>query len=241
MKRNKMYHLIFIIVLISCNDLEEAIDASAILNKSIAAHDKNNNWNTTSIEIQIQEPRISNPKRYSILKLNNRSGTFELSRNREGHIVKYSINEKGENSVLLDDNEVIDSLVIKKYGLDTSRNSNYRRFYSMMYGLPMSIPEYLKTINDGGEVIFNKEACYKIVIELKEPIITKFWNVYISKKSNYVVGVEIFHEDDKEKGERMYFENLIEINEMKLPRIRHWLDLKNNDYGGSDIIIKEIN
>ena len=228
------------LLLFSCTSPEKTIDASTILNQSIAAHDKNGNWSSTSIQIQIQEPRVSNPQRYSIVKLNNKTGTFELSRNKEKHIIKYSIDEKANSSVLLDEKEVVDSVLIKKYRLDPSRNNNYKRFYTMMYGLPMSIPDYSETITGGAKVVFNKEQCYKIEVELKEPIITKFWNVYISQKSNYVVGVEIFHKDDKTKGERMHFENLIEINDMKLPRIRHWLDLKNDDYGGSDIIIKEI-
>jgi len=243
MMKMRMYYLQMIIAFVcfrSCTSSKNITNASTVLNQSIKVHDAKNNWNTTNLEIQIQEPRISNPHRYSMVKLNNNTGAFELSRNKEQHIAKYSINEKGESTVLLDDKKIVDSVIIKKYKLSANRNNNYKRFYAMMYGLPMSIPEHSEIISGGAKIIYNKEPCYKIEIELKEPIITKFWNVYISQKSNYVVGIEIFHEDDKTKGERMYFENLIEINDIKVPRIRHWYNLKNNDYGGSDIIIKEI-
>ncbi|MGB3465498.1 MAG: DUF6503 family protein [Cyclobacteriaceae bacterium] len=186
------------LLLFACTTPKKNKDAIALLNESIKVHDKNNNWRDAKLTIHIQEPRVSNPHRYSILKLDNMNGTFELSRNKETHLAKYIIDEKGKSSVLLDDGENIDSIFIKKYKLYPNRNSNYKKFYTMLYGLPMSIPQYSETVSGGEEIIFNKEQCYKIQLKLKEPVITKFWNVYISQKDNYVVGIEIFHEDDNQ-------------------------------------------
>ena len=109
-----------------------------------------------------------------------------------------------------------------------------------MYGLPMSLSNSIEKIIETSEKTFSKEDCYKIEIELKENIITKYWNIYISKSNKKLVGIEIIFPDNPNKGDRLYFEGIIDINGMKIPRIRHWHELKNDDYSGSDIIIKEL-
>ena len=55
-----------------------------------------------------------------------------------------------------------------------------------------------------------------------------------------LLGIEIIFPDDPTKGDRLIFENTLEINGINIPRIRHWFELRNNDYSGSDMIMKEI-
>lgn len=55
-----------------------------------------------------------------------------------------------------------------------------------------------------------------------------------------VKGIEIIFTDKPNKGERIYFDEHIIINGIKIPRIRHWHELKDDTYSGTDIIIKEL-
>lgn len=233
----------FIIILglffLGCNQ-NKVLDGEIILKKAIIKHDSLNSWDKTKFEIHIQEPRIANPKRFSILKLDNSINTFELSRNRDQHMSKHIIDSSGKSFVLLDGKEEIDSVLIKKYRLSSSRNIGYKNFYKLMYGLPMSLNHSLGKIIHASEKTFKSEECYKIEMELKESIISKYWNLYISKSSMMAIGIEIIFPNDSNKGERLYFDELIIVNGIKIPRIRHWHELKDDTYSGSDLIIKEL-
>ena len=230
---------ILIFILSACNQ-EKSLDGLQILNESITAHDSSGTWNRASLNLYIQEPRVSNPLRYSILKLDNSKNTFELSRNRDEYVSKHVIESDGNSFTLLDGKKEIDTSLIKKYRLDPQRNIGYKNFYQLMYGLPMSLNSYMEKIVSTTEVVFNKEQCYKIEVELKEPMISKHWIIYISKANNRITGIEIVFPDKPNEGDRLYFEGIIKIDGIKIPRIRHWHELKNDAYSGSDIIVKEI-
>lgn len=222
-----------------CNQ-EKTLDGVLILKKSIVEHDSLNFWDKTKFNIHIQEPRISDPYRYSILRLDNSTNSFELSRNRDQHISKHIIDSLGNSSLFLDGKTNIDTILIRKYGLDPSRNIGYKNFYKLLYGLPMSLNNSLKKIAKTSERKFNKEKCYKIELELKEPVISKYWNLYVSKANMRVKGIEIVFPDKPNEGERIYFDGIIIINGIKTPQKRHWHKLKDSSYSGSDLIIKEI-
>ncbi|MET2983967.1 DUF6503 family protein [Aureibaculum conchae] len=231
--------IILIYSLSACNQ-EKSLDGLQILNESITAHDSSGTWNRASLNLHIQEPRVSNPYRYSILKLDNSKNTFELSRNRDEYVSKHCIESNGNSFTLLDGKKEIDTSLIKKYRLEPQRNIGYKNFYQLMYGLPMSLNNYMEKIVSTTEVVFNKEQCYKIEVELKEPMISKYWTIYISKTNNRIIGIEIVFPDKPNEGERLYFEGIINIDGIKIPRIRHWHELKNDTYSGSDIVIKEL-
>lgn len=223
----------------SCNQ-EKPLDGSQILNEAIIEHDASGYWSKAKLNLLIQEPRISNPNRYSILKLDNSRTTFELSRNRDQYISKHIIESDGNSLILLDGKKEIDTALIKKYRLDASRNIGYKNFYHLMYGLPMSLRSSIEKIIETTEDVFSKEECYKIEILLKKNIISKYWNIYIAKSNKRLVGIEIIFPERPDDGDRLYFEGIIDIEGMKIPRIRHWHELKNDDYSGSDIIIMEL-
>jgi len=228
-------------ILLLCGCAEKnSLNGLQLLEKTIAQHDSLNLWHKTRLDIHIQEPRLANPHRYSILKLDNSKNTFELSRNRDQYISTHVLDNNANSYVLLDGKRDIDSVLKKRYRLDASRNIGYKNFYHLMCGLPMSLNKYLHTIRKTTKTKFNEEECYKIEIELKEKMISKHWNVFISEIDYKIKGVEIIFPDDPNKGERLYFNGDVVIDNITIPRFRHWHELKDDSYSGSDIIIKEI-
>lgn len=231
--------LISVLLIFGCKQ-EETLDGKQILEQTIAQHDPSNAWNETQLYLHIQEPRIANPQRYSILALDNATNSFRLSRNRDQYLSEHIIDGSGNSTVLLNGETNIDTALVNKYRLDPARNIGYKNFYHLLYGLPMSLNSSLEKIIEVSETEFNQESCYQITIELKEPMISKFWNLLVSKSSMEVKGVEIIIPDNPDAGERLYFEGLITVNGIKIPRIRHWHELKNDTYSGTDIIVKEL-
>lgn len=232
---------LIILIFLSCSvdQKEKSLDGKEIINKSIINHDPSGNWSELKLSIHIQEPRLNNPLRYSIIKLNNRDNSFELIRNRGNSLSKHVIDENGISKVYLDDSEEIAKDLVEKYRLNPERNERYRSFYKMMYGLPMSLnEEIIHEVGSVGNSTYNNVDCYKIPIKLKEEMFSKDWIIYISKDNFDFKGMEIIFQDDKTKGERLYFDGSILINGIKIPRVRHWHELDDR-YSGSDIIVKE--
>ncbi|MEL7123774.1 MAG: hypothetical protein AAFO07_30315, partial [Bacteroidota bacterium] len=65
----------------------------------------------------------------------------------------------------------------------------------------------------------------------------KSWNIYINVTNFKYCGMD-FELADESFDEKLIFEGEIEIQGVKIPRIRHWYQTPKEDYMGSDIIIK---
>ena len=225
-------------LILSCSSKQEDLTAEKIIEKSIQFHDVNNQWKEANFTFHIQEPRVGNPKRFSVVTLNNKENSFVLQRNRDEHISTHTINEKGEAFTTLNGKIITDSTLIKKYRLEPKRNANYHRFYETLLGLPMSLATEEKEIKSAIKTTFNDKMVFKVEIELKEPLFSKNWNVYFSQENYKIVGLEMVFPDNPEKGERLVFEDELKYKNIIIPRIRHWREL-NNEYSGSDIIVSK--
>ncbi|CAL2086127.1 DUF6503 family protein [Tenacibaculum sp. 190524A02b] len=239
MKSKEVLMIVITFLLLGCKQ-EKQLNGSTILKEAILVHDANNNWNTTQLNLHIQEPRKGNPHRYSILNLDNNTNVFRLKRNRDQYISEHVVESDGNSFVLLDGSKNIDSLLIEKYRLNPSRNIGYKKFYHLLYGLPMTLNSWVEKINNTSETIFNGEACYKIELVLKEAMFSKHWNVFISKEEKEIKGIEMIVPEKPDGGERIYFEGNILVNGINIPRVRHWHEFNSDAYSGSDIIVKEI-
>lgn len=229
------------LVLSSYTTPNKCKNSTYLLEQSKKYHDPNESWSQLDWKFHIQEPRTQNPARYSMVSLNNQNGTFELLRSREQSISAHKIDASGNAEVLLDGSKDFPEELEKKYRLNAARNQGYRKFYQMMYGLPMSLTDDLITeIKAAETVIFNKEEAYKIQIQLKEAMIGQYWRIFLSTKSHKVIGLEIVGEENAVAGERLFFDGEFNYKGIQIPRIRHWYDIETEAYSGSDIILKEL-
>lgn len=217
------------------------LDSAAILQASIKRHDPSSKWTTARMKFYAQEPRLGNPARYSEVTLDNNAKTFQLLRGRGKHVSTHIINAAGESKTLFDGAVVSDPELIKKYRLDPARNVGYRKFSHDLYGLPMSLEgDVVAEYGEAKITTFNKEKSYSLPLTLKDGFFSNHWVVYIALADARILGVEMIFPNEPMKGERLYFDKEIEIAGMLLPRMRHWHELSDDSYSGSDIIIKPL-
>ncbi len=208
------------------------------LNLSNAFHDPDSKWKESVLNFHIEEPRSSNPTRYSEIYLNVADGTFSLLRNREDHLTTYSLDANNNPLVLLDGNEQFDEEQRARYRLFPDRVGSYRSFYKIMYGLPMSLDfELIRKVEDMREVTFQGKDAMMIGILWHEPILKPYWKIYLEPGTYRVLGVDLAEKDKPGSGERITFDQLMEYNGLLLPRMRHWYSIRDNAYLGSDIIM----
>ena len=239
-----MRHFAFLLILffISCATPEKEYSGEELLEKSIKKHDPKNQWNSAEFTLRIQEPRLQNPERFSLIYMNNQNNAFKLLRNRGEKIASYGINHKGIITVLLENKSIedSDSLTIKKYMLQPERVKIYQNSYQTMLGLPMSLnQDLISKIGAVSKTTFDGRDAYKINIDLKRKVFSKYWNVYLSSTNFTLLGIDLVNPNDAEKGERLYFDKSIQIGDVSIPRMKHWYDLK-GEYLGSDVIVKNI-
>ena len=239
-------HLIYLFFLVStalfnCDDkkAQTSLSGQEVIDKSIEFHDPNKLWSKTILNLHIQEPRVYNPERFTKLYLDNsKNGKFELSRNRGKYLVTYTI-DNNESFILVDGKKDIDSSLVREYNLIPSENIEYKEFYQFMYGLPMSLKNMVKDINTTDISTFSGNKCYRVKVQLNKEVISKSWYLYISMENFELLGLELINIGDPEKNEQLIFDDTLENNGIKIPRIRHWYE-GNDTYLGSDIILKKL-
>ena len=236
----RYFTFLFVLFFVSCAIPEKKLSGKELLEKSIQKHDPKNQWNTAEFTLRIQEPRLSNPPRFSVVYMNNQNNAFKLLRSREDKVASYGINAEGVTTVLLENQAVEDSSTIDRYMLQHKRVKSYQGFYQMLLGLPMSLNEKtLANVGVASKTTFNDKDAYQVQIQLKKPVFSDVWNLYISKDDFTLLGIEMIFPDEPNKGERLYFEKSIQIGEISIPRIRHWYEL-DDTYSGSDVIVKKL-
>jgi hypothetical protein len=236
---HRIFYIFLAVIVISPFTLA-AQSSMEILEKSISVHDPDSKWKTAKLSLHFEEPRIGNPYRYSRVKLDNTTGAFEMLRSRDEYISTHIIDENGVAVTLLDGEIPSDTSLIRRHRLDPSRNTNYRSYYDGFCGLPMNLPGKIKAILETEEVIFNGQKCFMIEIKLKEAMFSDHWRIYIDAKSYLVKGLDFILDEAKMEGERLYFDQIFDLDGIKLTRMRHWYDLKDDTYLGSDILVTKI-
>ncbi|MEO0469765.1 MAG: DUF6503 family protein [Bacteroidota bacterium] len=194
------------------NSISTCQNADYILQKSIEIHDPAQQWKHTPLHLHIQEPRLQVPERYSIIHLDRAGQTFSMDRKRGRRMTTYQLAADGTSRVLLDSSDQYTAADEKTYFLQPNRPASYQDFYSVMYGLPMSLLENDRAEIEGVTTIdfFGQEA-FAVSFLLAKPMISKHWRVMVSTENFEMLGLEFFDLQDDTAGEYIRFDGLIQI------------------------------
>ena len=232
--------LFFAAVLIAwMSDFPKCTNSEYLLERVRDHYDPNEVWDTTTLKIHIQEPRVGNPQRHTKLTLDNDENYFEMERFREDGIVRRILTGDGESQIFLNGESDLSDSIVTAYRLYEDRSHNHKNFYQLMYGLPMSLNEDLwEEVKPAQLASFEGNNVYRIDAELKEDMISKHWTIIVDADDYNLLALEFNHPEDPEsEGEILKFDGTIEINGVALPRIRNWYVQGSEEYLGSDIIV----
>jgi hypothetical protein len=144
----------------------------------------------------------------------------------------------GRPMVLLDGNESFDEEIRARYRLYPDQVAGYRNFYKIMYGIPMSItPGLIKQFDAVETKDFEGQKALAVSFEWKDPVIKPHWTLYVDPITYGILGVDMTDRSGQGDGERIVFRGLVKYGDLQLPHMRHWYDLQEVSYLGSDIII----
>lgn len=228
-------------VLLACYNGGPQVSGGELLQKSIAHHDPGGRWANLALDIHIQEPRVGNYARWSRVHWSD-SLMFQMDREVDGHRLTYRCKDNN-NITLFNDNMLdhrADTALIKQYRLQSDRVDLYHDFYKTLIGLPMSLPDRIKTFTEVKQTNYNGIDAHAIGVILNKPLFSDRWVLYVARDDHRYLGMEIIDNNNSNDGERLYFTEWYDHRGVKLARVRHWYDRASGDYSGTDIILKHI-
>lgn len=227
-----------IISLVSIQKIAAQLTADEVLQKAIAYHDPNGNWNSLNTSFQVVMETPDRPERTSTISVDFPNELFILKVEQDGNTYTYNLNGD-ECSFTLNGNGTISDEEAKKFRLSCERGNFMKNYYTYLYGLPMKLndpgtkldPKVMKKTFKGKEYLVLK-------VTYDAEVGTDDWYFYFDPTTYAMEVYQFYHDESKNDGEYILLSGMEEINGIKMPKVRAWYVNKDNKYLGTDTLQK---
>lgn len=231
---------LFAISLIFSNQsiFTQSLSSTELIEKSIAYHDPQNQWNQSKFHLPIYESRPNGGYRLTDLYLDNANQTFELMQIR-GKDRLYRYLSSDSCSTQWNYSTTVPSEQQKKLRLNcTGGNAWYRDYYSYLYGMPMKLKDPGTHIDQTPRTrdFFGKELL-EIRVLYSAEVGQDIWYFYFDPKTYALSGYKFYHDEQKQDGEYILLDGEIVIKGVKFPQNRAWYTNKDGKYLGNDDLL----
>lgn len=208
-----------------------------LLKKTIAYHDPKGNWTKLKTRLYLRNTNGEGKENNFELELDNKTGYFCYITRKDGkEIVKGFA--QGKEFFLLDGKKDFTEDDRKKYKLTNESVKGIRNFYGYLYGLPMKLSDAGVNVN---EAVNNEEVngtTYPTIRVSYDPAIgSDNWFFYCDAETSALKAYR-FNHGKPETGEYILLEDELNVNGVKMPKIRKWYLNKDNKYLGTDSLIR---
>lgn len=209
-----------------------------LLNKAIAYHDPQGNWEGFKGQLFITMKTPNSSDRLSEITIDLPQQYFKLVTKKDNIITEQIIN-KGSCKLLLNGSETVSEDEIAKHRLTCERTQTMKNYYTYLYGLPMKLKNpgtlldrkvYRKTF---------KGKTYEVLkVTYEEAVGKDTWYFYFDPATYALEVYQFYHDEEKNDGEYIILSGLEDINGIKIPKTRAWYYNTNEKYLGTDILTK---
>lgn len=211
--------------------------ASALLDKSIAFHDPHNNWNKFEGMLSFSVERPDKPDGKRKVFIDNEGQSFSFWAQYDDGLLQYNV-DSDRGAAKWNGKKEISEAMVEKYRISADRAVMYRDYYTYLYGMPMKLKD-LGTIIDPEvkEVEFYGKTYNRIRVTYDDSVGDDIWYFYFSPTTHAMEAYQFFHDESKNDGEYILFEEIVEIDKVKIPRIRKWYYNSDNKFLATDVLI----
>lgn len=215
------------------------LTAGEVLNKAIAYHDPNGQWDKFNDTLQITMTTPENADRHSTIVINLPQEYFKVTATRDSITTEYTI-DKDDCTYRLNGSDNVTKDQIEQYNLNCDRANLYKNYYTYLYGLPMKL-------KDPGTIIdrkviekeFKGKYYWVLRVRYEDSVGSDIWNFYFDQETFAMEVYQFYKTDEKgsiisESGEYILLTELTEISSIKMPKIRAWYYNKDDGYLGTD-------
>jgi hypothetical protein len=209
-----------------------------LLQKSIAYHDPEENWQHFKAQLYFIHTDTAGKETPFEIEIDNNTGYFShISHQDEKEIVK-GISPDGTAFFLIDGRQEISEEEREKYRLTQESAEGTRNFYLHLYGLPMKLTDAGTRVSDSVYTEnFNGKDLQVMEVSYDPAVGNDSWSFYFNPETAAMEAYS-FHWGDPEAGEYVLLNEELVVNDIKLPKVRKWYFTKEDQYLGTDTLIK---
>ncbi len=230
--------LLMVLTLAIGTPVNAQLTADEVLQKAIAYHDPNGNWNSLNTSFKVVMETPDRPERTSTISVDFPNQLFLLKVDQDGNTYTYNLNSN-DCSFTLNGNATVSETDAKKFRLSCERGNFMKNYYTYLYGLPMKLkdpgtkldPKVQKKTFKGKEYLVLK-------VTYDAEVGTDDWYFYFDPSTYAMEVYQFYHDESKNDGEYILLSGLEEINGIKMPKVRAWYVNKDNKYLGTDTLEK---
>ncbi|WP_108245452.1 DUF6503 family protein [Muricauda brasiliensis] len=238
MKRYCLALLVFSL-LSAASGHSQSLPAENILEKAIAFHDPNENWQNlqTTFKVVMQTP--NRPERTSIIKVDFPKQEFNLDVSQGDNTYSYQI-ENTSCEITLNGSKKYTQKKAEEFKLNCERGNFMKDYYTYLYGLPMKLNDPGTNLEPKAEKKTFKGKDYLVLKVTYDATIGKdTWYFYFDPTTYAMEVYQFYHDESKNDGEYIILKGLETIEGIKMPKTRAWYMNKDDKYLGTDTLSKE--
>lgn len=234
--------LFFIItLLLFTNGFSQNPNGQELLDKAIAYHDPNGNWNSFNGTLNITMETPNNSTRNSQIYINLPEEYFHTVVIRDSITTRFTIS-KGNCIISKTDSLRIANATTKPIRSHCETANLYKNYYTYLYGLPMKLKDKGTILKNKVEQKSFKGKKYLVLkVTYDKAVGSDIWYFYFNPETYALEVYQFFKTDDndnirKDSGEYILLTETKTINNIKMPKNRAWYFNKDDKYLGTDIL-----
>ncbi len=232
----KQFLLYLGIFFISTTSFCQELTGIELLEKAIAYHDPNGNWNTFNGTLHITMETDDKPNRDTEIKINLHEEYFYSKAVRGSETTEFIL-EKENCKILYNGSARFSEEIAKEKRLSCERANMYKNYYTYLYGLPMKLKDPGTIVDTKLEQKSFKGKEYLVLkATYKETVGGDTWYFYFNPESYAMEVYQFFHEEAKNDGEYILLTEEEIVNGIKMPKNRAWYTNKEDKLLGTDIL-----
>lgn len=214
----------------------QELSGEELLDKAIQYHDPYNNWEKFKGTFTVTMKTPKKPDRVTEIKINLPEESFYSKATRDTLITEFAIH-KDSCSIKLNGEENISDELAKTHRLSCERATMYKNYYTYLYGLPMKLKDPGTIIHESTQNKTFKGKEYLVLkVTYTETVGGDTWYFYFDPKTYAMKVYQFYHKEEENDGEYILLEEEEFVNEIKMPKIRHWYTNKEDKLLGTDIL-----
>lgn len=207
-----------------------------LIDLSIKFHDPQNNWKKFKGHLNFTVERPDKPNGKRKVFIDNKKNEFSFWAQYDEGLLNYKIS-KGKSVAQWNNETNIPENIAKKYRISEDRAIMYRDYYTYLYGMPMKLKDPGTTIHTKvDQVEFYGKKYDKVKVTYAPEVGDDIWYFYFDPETHALEAYQFFHDESKNDGEYILFEELKEIDQVKMPSIRKWYYNKDEKFLATDIL-----
>lgn len=210
---------------------------SPVLQKTLAYHDPENNWPRLKTRLYLSSTDTTGVANTFEIEMDNATGYFcHISRPEGKEVVQGMAN--GRSFYLLEGKSEISAADRKKYNLTPEALQWVHSFYGFLYGLPMKLTDAgTKVAVTETEAGLDGKIYRMLQVTYEASVGKDNWFFYLDPQT-YAMQAYQFNHGQPATGEYILLSQELTVQGIKIPKIRKWYLNKNQQYLGTDILLK---